>query len=196
MADKTPEEIAAETAAATKAAETAAAAAKTTQDELDAAIDGEDKLGDAGKRALEEIRAKAKTRQTALEAANAELVKYKEAEAKAAEANKTEEQKREERAVSLATRAETAELNLSKLTIGLARGLTAAQSKRLTGKTEEEIKADAEEMATDFGIAAPGTETKPAVPGRPKMRLVGGSAPQEETDSEDPAELAKKIPRS
>jgi hypothetical protein len=53
-------------------------------------------------------------------------------------------------------------------------GLTPAQARRLVGETEEDLAADAAELAKDLGIPAPGTTPAPGS-GRPApaTRVVG-----------------------
>jgi Sec-independent protein translocase protein TatA len=193
MADKTPEEIAAETAAADaakKAADDAAVAAKAAADAADA-VDGEDKLGDPGRRALEAIREskrKAAARATELEA---ELAKYRKADKDKEDASKSEQQKAEERAAALSSRADAAELTLLKVDVGLDKGLTKAQSLRLVGKTKEELEADADDLLETFGATA-----ATAAPNRrPVPKLRGGATPQNEPDVTDPKALAALIKR-
>lgn len=152
-------------------------------------IEGEEALGDPGKRALEAIR----TERNAAKATAADLAKkladYEKAEADKTEESKSEAQKREEAHTALATRAEKAEHALLRLEVAQEHGLTAAQAKRLVGTTKEELEADAAEIAELF---APATPTPNA---RPKARLRGGSAPNEEPDVTDPKKLAADIRR-
>lgn len=86
------------------------------------------------------------------------------------------------------------------------RGLTPAQAKRLTGKTREELEADADDMVETFGIKAPDkgddttTETngdtgngdKPSS-GRPKEKLRPGAAGESGDDEIDPAKIAEAV---
>ena len=50
------------------------------------------------------------------------------------------------------SRAKTAQGNLDRLTVGIDKGLTPAQAKRLQGSTIEELQADADELLETFGV--------------------------------------------
>lgn len=108
-----------------------------------------DQLGDAGKRALTEIRSE-------LKAAKAELAKFRKAEQDKADADKSEAEKR----TAAEQRAEAAELRATRLEVAHEKGLTPAQAKRLVGTTREELEADADEILRDFPVAP----AKPAAP--------------------------------
>jgi hypothetical protein len=142
--------------------------------------DGESALGDAGKRALDALRAEKK-------AIAAKLAEYEKDKADREEASKTEEQKRTEAHAALSTRAEKAEQALLRLQVAHEAGLTPAQAKRLVGTTKEELEADAAEIADLFTPATPNTRS------RPKLR--GGSTPNEEPEETDPVKLAALIKR-
>ncbi|MCU1680943.1 MAG: hypothetical protein JWQ81_1682 [Amycolatopsis sp.] len=189
MPEKTDAELAAEATAADAATAAAASAAAAAAQEK---IDGEDKLGEPGQRALAAIREErnaAKTKATALET---ELAGFRKAEQEKADASKSEQQKREEAHTALATRAEKAELELLKLDIGLEHGLTKAQAKRLVGTTKEELDADAADLLETFG----GTAAASGPPDRrPIPKLRAGSKPNEEPEETDPAKLAAQIRR-
>ncbi len=78
-----------------------------------------------------------------------------------------------------------------------AKGLTAAQAKRLAGATREELEADAEEILEAFPVS---TSTDDSSKGRPPSRqpkpeLRGGGDPTEEPVETDPAKLAANVPR-
>lgn len=82
--------------------------------------------------------------------------------------------------------------------VATAKGLTAAQAKRLAGTTREELESDADEIIEAFPVA-PSTETTPrgGPPSRqPKPALRGGGDPTTEEPVEtDPAKLAADVPR-
>ncbi len=93
---------------------------------------------------------------------------------------------------SFKSRAETAEGRLMRLEIGLAKGLTPAQSARLVGTTEDELKADADAFLADLPKGSGGTTPKTR---RPNERMpTGGSDPEEEPD-EDPRKVAARVSR-
>lgn len=48
--------------------------------------------------------------------------------------------------------AKTAQGNLDRLTVGIEKGLTPAQAKRLQGSTIKELEADADELLETFGV--------------------------------------------
>lgn len=107
------------------------------------------------------------------------------------DANKTETQKLSEERDSHRSRAEQAESIASKWEVGLEKGLTKSQAKRLVGSTREELEADADEMIAELG----GTPDKPGPARRPTERLRGGGAPEADPEETDPRKLAAKIPR-
>lgn len=159
-------------------------------------------LGDAGKRAL----AAERKRATEAERRAAEL----EAELqKARDKDKPDIERLTGERDAAAKRASDAETAMLKLSIGLDKGLTPAQARRLTGSTREELEADADELATAFGIGGGGNGggngagnsssdsgdgKTPA--GRPREQMPrGGADPTEEPEETDPAKLADLIPR-
>lgn len=73
-------------------------------------------------------------------------------------------------------------------------------ARRLSGKTDEELEADAKELWEDF---APGGGTgsdagagKPGTVGKPKERLKGGADPSEDVEEMDPRKIVANIPRA
>jgi len=126
----------------------------------------------------------------------------------AEEAEKTELQKLTERAEAAEKRAAEAEGKLLRLEVAQAKGLTAAQARRLQGATREELEADADELLEAFG-AKKKPESEPesddgkpddegaepvgaAVFGRPRERLTPGAAPDREPEKE-PDALADEV---
>lgn len=103
------------------------------------------------------------------------------------DAKKTEAQRLAEERDSHKTRAEKVEGELLRLRVGLAKGLTEAQAKRLVGSTKEELEADADELLATFGGSRPGST-------RPTERLRGGGDPDEEPEP-DLHKIAADIPR-
>jgi chromosome segregation ATPase len=101
-------------------------------------------LGDAGKKALDAMKAernKAAKRASELES------RLKEFE----DRDKSDLDKVTERATSAEERATKAEQALARLEVALEKGLTPSQAKRLVGTTREELEADAEELLADIG---------------------------------------------
>lgn len=145
-------------------------------------------------------RAKAKIAKANQEAANLRkrlkeleplALKAKELE----DANKSETEKLSEDRDGHKGRADKAESSLRKITVALdaaPEGASLAQvravAKRLSGDTDEELAADAEELFELLGAAA-----KPKVPGKPKENLKGGNDPDEPVEETDPRKLAELI---
>jgi hypothetical protein len=161
--------------------------------------DPEDKgpeLGDAGKRAIDAM--KRERNQARKELADA-LKKNKEY----ADKDKTESQRLQEAAEDAKVRAATAEVTHRKLQTALDRAPEGASlahikavAKRLSGESDEELEADADEL---FALLAPAQgseqESKKKLPGKPKENLSGGGDPGEEPEEKDPRKLADLIGR-
>lgn len=111
--------------------------------------------------------------------------------------NKSEAERLQEAAQESRTRAERAEANLRRREIAEERApehATLAQikavAKRLSGESDEDLEADADEL---FALLAP-EPPKARTPQRPKERLLrGGGEPDEEPDEMDPRKLADRI---
>ncbi len=137
-----------------------------------------DHLGDAGKKALTEIR-------TELKAAKAELAKFRKAESDKADADKTEAEKR----AAAEQRAADAELRATRLEVAHEKGLTPAQAKRLVGATREELEADADEVLRDFPVTS---AVKPAPKPDPSQGAKGDPPTRAKTLTEAIAAQRKK----
>ena len=139
---------------------------------------------------LEKLRAEAKILRES-DKAGAEAIRRL---AEIEDANKSELQKIADAKAASDTVATTAQGELLRLRVAMRKGLTEAQAKRLTGATEEEMEADADDLLASFG-----GDKKPAdtdgKPTRPKERLRSGAAPDEEPDETDPRKLAASVPR-
>src|SRR5690606_14564777 len=135
-------------------------------------VGDDEPLGEAGKKALErERRAR------------------REAEARLREVEATLERELAE------TRREALRLE-----VAMAKGLTAAQARRLVGDTREELEADADELLELFGgrtggSSATGDDDRRPPRKRPTPDLRGGVDPTEPVEDTDPAKLAARIPR-
>lgn len=77
------------------------------------------------------------------------------------------------------------EANLLRLRVALKHGLPESIAKRLSGTTEEELLADAEELMDLFGSKKPPTQ-------QPKERLRGGGDPTQPADV-DIDEMVKRV---
>ncbi|AJR18109.1 hypothetical protein GUY44_11960 [Pimelobacter simplex] len=105
--------------------------------------------------------------------------------------DKTEAQRLTEDRDSHKTRADQAEGELMRLRVGLAKGLTEAQARRLVGSTKEELEADADDLLATFGGKS---DDKPAPSRRPTEHLRGGGDPEEDPEV-DLRKIADQIPR-
>lgn len=110
------------------------------------------------------------------------------------DADKSELQKLQEKAESEGRKAADATLELARLRVAMRKGLTETQAKRLIGKTEEELEADAAELLESFAAGAKGDDDA-GKPTRPKERLRSGATPDGEPDETDPRKLAATVPR-
>lgn len=73
-------------------------------------------------------------------------------------------------------RADKAELDLARLTVGMEHGLTVAQAARLSGSTKEEIEADGPKLAAELGITKADPAADPAVdPETPPEKDITGN---------------------
>lgn len=119
------------------------------------------------------------------------------------ESQKSEQQKLADQLE--AARAESAKATAAQLRLEVAlekapEGMSVAQirklARRLTGSTQEELEADAEELFADFAPSDDGKDDKSGPPSRkPKENLRGGNDPDEPPDETDPSKLAALIPR-
>lgn len=165
-------------------------------DDGDTKPDDKPELGDTGKKAIDAMKRERNAARKALADAQAELKKY-------SDRDKTDTERLTEAAEDAKSRAGKAETNLRKLTTAMERapeGATLAQiravAKRLSGDSEEELEADADEL---FELLAPpstsdeGKRTAPS--GKPTTSLKGGGDPNEEPEEMDPRKLAGLIGR-
>jgi hypothetical protein len=99
-------------------------------------------LGDAGKQAIDRMKASERKARADLRDAKQRLAAYEKAESDKADADKSAEERR----AAAEKRAADAELKALRLEVANDKGLTAAQAKRLVGATKEELEADADEL--------------------------------------------------
>ena len=105
------------------------------------------------------------------------------------EGEKTESEKATARATAAEKRVAELEHAALRSEVANARGLTAAQAKRLVGSTKEELEADAEELAEAFT-----SQTGEAGKRKPPTRsLSGGSRPADNADTTDYAAIAESV---
>jgi hypothetical protein len=167
--------------------------------------EGADKLGDAGKRALEAIKEQRKNARMERDRYKTELEEMRAKLAKHEDKDKTEAQRLQEAADSFKSRAEKAEALHKRREIAEETApdhATVAQiravAKRLSGESDDELEADAKEL---FALIAPepsggGTPPKNTPPSKPKASLRGGGDPDSGDSETDPAKLAALIPRN
>lgn len=147
MAEETDEEKATREAAEAKAkadADKGGTGGEPSEAELAA-------LGDAGRRALERIRAERDEAKATAATAADKAAKYDKLE----EANTTEQQRKDEAAAEAAKTAADATLRLAKLEAALEAGLPHTAAARLVGTTKAELLKDAKAYAEE--LAANGT---------------------------------------
>lgn len=143
---------------------------------------------DAGaKKALDEER---KARRDAERAASDLRAKLKEFE----DRDKTDGEKLTGRIAEAEKRAEAAEARAMRMEVASAKGLTAAQAKRLVGSTVDELEADADEIIETFGPSKPEGSEPRTPPTRPTERLRGGGDPTTEPEP-DVRKVIESIPR-
>ncbi len=153
-------------------------------------------LNDPGKKAIDAMKRERNAAKKALNDALEELKKYK-------DRDKTDTERLTEAAEDAKSRAGKAETNLRKLSTAMDRapeGATLAQiravAKRLSGDSEEELEADADEL---FELLAPKATTdegkRPPPARKPTPNLRGGGDPETEPEEMDPRKLADLIGR-
>lgn len=152
-----------------------------------------EQLGDGGKKAIDAMKRERDHARRELSGLQKKLKEF-------TDKDKTETQRLQESAEEAKTRAATAESTYRKMQVAIdcaPDGASLAHikmvAKRLSGDSEEELQADANEM---FGLFAPKADppTK-KLPGKPKENLRGGGDPDEEPEETDPVKLAELIGR-
>lgn len=113
----------------------------------------------------------------------------------AAAKGKTDIEKLTEQIDGLTKAQSASEAKALRAEVAMAKGLNAAQAKRLAGTSREELEADADEIIEAFPVAKE-DPPKGGPPSRqPKPDLKGGNDPTEEPTETDPAKLAAAVPR-
>lgn len=138
-----------------------------------------DDLGDAGKRALDAERRRAREEKKRADDLAARLKEFE-------DKDKTESEKLTGRLTEAEQRAVRAEERAMRLEVAHAKGLTPGQAKRLVGTTVEELEADADEILAAF---APAKGDDEETLRRPRERLRSGAAP----DAEDEPDIAAAV---
>ena len=123
-----------------------------------------------------------------LREAQEKAAKYDEYES----SQKTELQRAIERAEAAEKSATEFKQSKLRMDVALAKGLDAAQAKRLVGETQEDLEADADELLTAFGKSDSSDDG--ARRRRPASELRGGSDPTSGSGANlTPDQLAKMI---
>lgn len=143
-------------------------------------------LGDAGKKALDAERKARRDAEKALAEAQAQLKEL-------SDKDKSETDKLRDELSTLKQERDAAAAKVLRSEIAMAKGLTAAQAKRLVGSTQEELEADADEILEAFPAASGGAKPPPSQKPNPTLR--GGSDPEDGPTETDPAKLAATVPR-
>lgn len=158
----------------------------------------------------EKWKALARKHESESKSLRAELDKLK----AASDSSKSDMDKVLEKLAAMEKRAAEAERRALITEVAAAKGLTAAQAKRLTGETREELEADADDLLAAFRPAEQGGQgnsgnqgdktgggragegEQPAGRGRPREALRSGAAvPTGGEEETDPMKLAAKVPR-
>lgn len=153
-----------------------------------------DELGDAGKRAIAAEREARKKAEQAVSELNAELQQLK-------DKDKSDSEKLADRLAAAERRAAEAESTAARMEVAAAKGLSAAQARRLVGTTREELEADADELLSSFrpqGQDNTSGDRPPTPATRPTAPVSGGSDPTQapEPSLSDLREMVAKIPRT
>jgi len=157
--------------------------------------------GDAGagaKKALDAERAARRKADADAKAARDELTKL---QATISE-GKTDGERMTAKLVELEARANEADMRAMRAEVAQSKGLTAAQAKRLQGKTVEELESDADELLSAFKPADGGAEGddaqtgRVAGTGRPRENLrPGATPPADNAEPYDSTKLLAAVPR-
>lgn len=119
-------------------------------------------VGDAGKQAIDRMKADRNSARKELRDAKAKLVAFEKAEQEKTDKDKSEAEKR----AAAEERATAAEMRATRLEVAAEKGLTPAQAKRLVGGTREELQTDADEILRDFPVTPVKPEAKGPKPDR------------------------------
>jgi hypothetical protein len=178
---------------------------KKVEDDDDDDPEGADQLGEAGKKALERMKADRRAARTErnelkkqLDETNAKLKTH--ADKDLSESQRLQKERDELRAElgkerSVRQRREAAEEYAPD---DADTKLIRAAAKWINGETDAELEASAKEFYSLFSERAPAKQNGNGLPGKPKERLRGGgrSSDGDDDETDDPRKLAEKIGRS
>jgi hypothetical protein len=108
---------------------------------------------------------------------------------------KSEVEKVTERLAAAEKLAADLQANAVRTEVAMSKGLTAAQAKRLSGSTREELESDADELLSMFSPAAVAAADEDTESRRPVSELRGGPDPTVSDTETDPLKLADRINR-
>lgn len=159
------------------------------------AADDKADVGDKGRNAIDAMK---RERNAALKRAAEAEKKNKDYE----DRNKTESERLSEAAESARSRADKAEVSLRKMQTAFDRApehatpkQIRAVAKRISGDSEEEMEADADELFEMLAPAKSSEEERRKPAGKPRESLKGGGDPEDEPEESDPRKLAELIGR-
>lgn len=153
---------------------------------------GADQLGDAGKRALDRMKAARKAAEKKAAELEERLAKYENADKTELQRLQEERDKLRDELPKAASKAKALEIALDAAPEHATLAHVRAVAKRVRGENDEELLEDAQEL---FELLA-GPKAGSKTPQRPKERLKGGTAePDEEPEETDPRKLAALLPR-
>lgn len=154
----------------------------TDQNTTQPTTNGDEPLGDGGKRALDAERKARRDAEAKLKELEPLIAAAKERE----DAEKSETTKLNEALTGERDARTKAELQLLRYTVAADKGISPKHVKFLTGSTKDEIEQSADELLAEFGTP------KPGMPGRPSERLVEGRPSKSKLDQDDPVTLIRK----
>lgn len=167
-------------------------------DEPQEPVTGEPDPDSGAKKALQAERERARKAEAEAKAARDELAKLK----ADLEGGKSDAERMAMKVAELEQRANEADGRALRAEVAQAKGLTAAQARRLQGATKEELEADADELLSAFkpaegaGDEGSTTTTRPTA-GRPREQLRPASLPRGDDGGEsyDSSKFLAAVPR-
>lgn len=154
-----------------------------------------EQLGDAGKRALDRMKAARKAAEKQSAELKARLDKYENANKSELQRLTEERDQLRDTSTKAVSKAKALEIALEAAPDHASLAQVRAVAKRVRGENDDELEADATEL---FELLAPAPDEKSVkVAGsRPQPRLKGGTAdPDEDPEETDPRKLAALLPR-
>lgn len=145
----------------------------TEPDELDdEETEGAEQLGDAGKRALDAMKAKLKAERARIKELEPLAAKAREAD----EAAKSQAQKDAEARAAVERERDEARMELLRMNVAMSKGLTPELAARLRGNTEAELAKDADELLKLVTPPAQQSSSRPVADLRPGALPAGDNS--------------------